>query len=287
MDTTSMSNQPFITIHEPVTGYRKRFVEGRPSPIVLSGLAWLASLLCCGVMSADTITPEVDQTRATLEKWVETRRIISQEKRDWQLGREMLNERIELFQREIESLRSKIDEAEKSISDADQKRLALIEENEKLKTASAALDEIVVKLEDRTRQLLNRLPDPIRDRVKPLSQRIPDAPQQVKLSLAERFQNVVGILNEVNKFNREISVTSEVRSLPDGTSAEVTTLYIGIGQAFYVSANEKIAGVGTASRDGWVWTPANQAAPQIARAIAILKNEQVAAFVQLPIEIQK
>jgi FtsZ-binding cell division protein ZapB len=238
-----------------------------------------------GGLAADE-TGRIEEARTAIEKWVETERIISQEKRDWQLGREMLNERIELVQREIESLKGKVSEAEESIAEADKKREELVEENERLKNASASLNDILKSLEGHTQKLLKRLPDPIRQRVKPLSQRLPDDANETKLSMAERFQNVVGILNEVDKFNREISVTSEVRTLADGSSVEVTSLYIGIGEAYYVSANGTVAGVGVASEQGWIWKPANEAAPQIADVIAVLKNEKVASFIQLPVEIK-
>jgi FtsZ-binding cell division protein ZapB len=228
----------------------------------------------------------VDGVRAGLEKWVETRKVISQEQRDWKLGQEMLNERVDLVQREIDALKAKIGEAQQSISDADKKRAGLITDNDKLKEAAAGLAESMVALEIRTRTLLKNLPDPIRERVKPLSQRLPENTGDTKLSFSERFQNIVGILNEVNKFNREITMTSEVRTLPDGSSAEVTALYVGVGQAYYTSADGKHAGTGTSSTNGWVWTPDNRIAPQVAESIAILKNEQVAAFVQLPVEIR-
>jgi hypothetical protein len=145
---------------------------------------------------------------------------------------------------------------------------------------------MIAVLEVRTKGLLPRLPGPLRERVRPLSQRIPEHTDETKLSLSERFQNVVGILNEVDKFNREITVTSEVRTLGDGTAAEVTAIYLGIALGYYVTAKADAAGVGTASADGWVWSPANDAAARIAKAIAILKNEKVAEFVQLPLRIQ-
>ncbi len=229
---------------------------------------------------------DVDETRVRLEKWIETRRIISQEKYDFELAREMLSERIELVKREIESLRGKISDTEKNITEADKKRAELFEENEKLKQTSASLRDTVVELEAGTKKLLKRLPDPIRERVKPLSQRFPENPEETKLSLGERFQNIVGLLNEVNKFNCEITVASEVRKLPDGTSTEVTALYVGIGQAYYVNRDGDAAGIGTASPKGWSWTPANESAARISEAIAILKNETAASFVQLPIKIQ-
>lgn len=255
-------------------------------------LALLLASVTCLVASAakppakNTAGEEVATTREALQEWVDTRRTISKTRRDWALSREMLQERIEIVQHEIESLRSKIAEAEESIAEAEKKRTGLVEANEKLRAASAALDDTIIVLEDRTRELLVRLPDPLRERVRPLSRRFPEDPEETELSLGERFQNVVGILNEVNKFNRNISLPSEIRTLPDGTSVEVTTLYVGAGQAYYVSATGTVAGVGRATAQGWTWIPANDAAPQIAQAIAILKNEQVASFVRLPIAIK-
>jgi FtsZ-binding cell division protein ZapB len=228
----------------------------------------------------------IDIVRTTLEKWIETRRLISKEKQDWALGREMLNEQIELVQREITSLSERITQANESISDADKKGAELEAENKKLKGASETLKSIVARLEVRTIALNKRLPDPIRERIKPLSQSLPEDPNGTKLSLSQRFQNIIGILNEVNKFNREISVTSEVRTLPDGSAAEVTALYIGLGQAYYIGANGTVAGVGCPSENGWNWEAANDASDGIADAVAILKNEKVAEFIPLPVKVQ-
>lgn len=236
--------------------------------------------------AAESNRPSIDDTRAVLEEWVETRRLISKERQDFELGKEMLNERIELIQNEIKELEEKIKTAEASITEADKKRGELIEENDRLKASSSSLVGIAKALESRTKSLLKKVPDPIRERVRPLSQRFPKDPKDTKLSLAERYQNIVGVLNEVNKFNREITVTSEVRELSGGATAEVTALYIGIGQGYYVNGNGDVAGIGRSSKDGWVWTPANESAAEIAQSIAILKNEAVASFVQLPVEIK-
>lgn len=228
----------------------------------------------------------IESTRTALEKWVETRRAISQEKQDWALSKEMLNERIELVQREISSLQEKIDQAKQGITDADTKRAELLAGNDKLKEASETLKGIVVKLEARTIALNKRLPDPISERIKPLSQLLLADPNQTKLSIAQRFQNVIGILNEVNKFNREITPTSEVHTLADGSAAEVTAVYIGLGQAYYVGANGTIAGVGSPSENGWGWESVNDAADEITDVVAIMKNEKVASFILLPVKVQ-
>lgn len=229
---------------------------------------------------------DIDTARATLEKWVELRRIVSQEKRDRALGREVLVDRTRMVEAEIAKLRESITAAQASIAESDKKRAELLAERDRLVQASAGLVTTVGALEQRLRELLVRLPDPIRERVKPLSQLLPaDEAAAQKVSLDQRFRNVLGIQNEVDKFAREITVVSEVRSLADGTAAEVTTVYLGISHGFYVNGAGTIAGIGHGSERGFEWKAAPDAAPAIAATIAILNNERVAEFVSLPIRI--
>jgi hypothetical protein len=250
-------------------------------------LALLAALLSGASRAAQGPQDErVAAVRAALEKRVETERLISAERRDWALGQEMLASRTALVEAEIAELRTKLEGARQSIAEADVKRGELTAEHERQRAEAALLTQHLLALEARTRELLPRLPDPIRTRVAPLSQRIPAAGADSRLGLGERFQNVVGVLNEVNKFEREVTLASEVHTLPDGSAVEVAALYLGLGQGWFASGDERVAALGTASASAWVWSPADAAAPAIARAIAILQNEEVAAFVALPLEIR-
>lgn len=228
---------------------------------------------------------KVGVARTALEKWVETRKLISKERRDWELGKEMLEDRIELVRDEIASLREKIESAQSSIAEADEKREELIAENEGLKRAAETIHASVAGLEARTKGLLTRLPEPVTDKVKALIQRLPEDPETTEQAITQRFLNVIGILNETNRFNRQITVASEVRTLDDGALAEVTALYVGIGQAYYSRAKGNVAGMGRATAEGWTWTAANDSAAEIARAIAIFQAEEGADFVRLPAEI--
>lgn len=274
------------THHELKKRTNNSFPRSKKFPTMLCGITLGLSLFATPGFAQETAQPSIDDARNALEQWVETERIISKEKKDLALSKEVLGERIELMKREIESLREKITSAEQSIAEADKKREELINENSRLKESSDVFNSILADLEKRTKEIIVRLPDPISERIKPLTQRLPDPSKEIKLSMAQRFQNVVGILNEINKFNREITITSEVRELSDGSSAEVTSVYLGIGQAFYSGANGTIAGIGTASGDDWVWTENNEAAEQAALAVAIMKNEQIATFVHIPMEFK-
>ena len=241
-----------------------------------------------GAASADDTRAtgeRIESMRDTLDRWVETRRIISEEQRDWALGKELLESRLDILKRDIDGVKAKIADAEKSIGEADRKRADLVAQNDALKATSGELAKLAADFETKTKDLVRRLPDPIKEKVRPLSQRLPEDPAASSLSLSVRFQNVVGILNEVNKFSREITVTSEVRKLSDGTSAEVTAVYLGIAQGYYIGAGGKIAGFVTATSEGWTWTAANDAAPAIGKVVAILKNEAPAEFVKVPLKL--
>jgi hypothetical protein len=121
--------------------------------------------------------------------------------------------------------------------------------------------------------------------VQPLIQRMPEDSAETDQSLSKRYQNITGILNELDKFNTKITVASEVREV-EGGRAQVSTMYFGVGQAYYVGKDEKIAGYGTAGEKQWQWREAPEAGTRIADAIAVYKNEQVASFVLLPAEIE-
>lgn len=256
----------------------------------------VAPAACLAVLAAAPILPQdatpggrtaegIERTREAMRLWVETRRAISAEEKDWRLAKDLLESRIEATRREIATRRTEIAEAEASITDTDRKRLELAAQNDTLKENSAVLEEIIAGLEARTRALLVRLPDPIRDRLKPISVQIPEDPTTTELDLSRRYLNVIGVLNEVDKFNREISEFPEIRERPDGTTAEVTTIYLGLGQAYYLSRDAETAGVGRPGPDGWIWTEMTGSRKAIENLVAIVRNETPAAYVGLPIVI--
>jgi hypothetical protein len=75
-------------------------------------LAAAACALCAAAASPrqDGAAAQIHDARGAIERWVEVCRVLSKEKRDWEVGRQMLEERVALVQREIESLRERIAE---------------------------------------------------------------------------------------------------------------------------------------------------------------------------------
>lgn len=255
-------------------------MNDRPTSLIVPLLVALAA----GLVQAQEAVDAVANTRTTLEQWVETRSILSKEARDWTIAKEALAARMDVVKREIVAAQRRIADAEASIDDAEGKRRELLATSDRLKAASMVLEQQLETLEQRVQRLLPRLPDPLRERVRPLSQQLAQPRDDARLSL--RYANLIGILNEVHKWNRELTVTSEVRAMPDGSSVEVTVLYVGLGQAYYAGAGGRVAGVGVATADAWLWRQQNELAPTIQQAIAVFRNERPAAFVQLPAQVQ-
>jgi hypothetical protein len=225
------------------------------------------------------------ETRLTMDKWIETQQIISKERKDWQQGKEILAGRIELIQHEVSTLEAKIEQAKSAVTEAEKKRAELMIETDALKATGAHLAEVVTGMEGELRKLLANMPEPIQTKLLPLSQRIPDDPATTKVAVAERFQNVLGALSLINNANNEISVVYEVHTLADGKPSEVQAIYVGLAQAYYVSASGE-AGIGRPSESGWKWEPSKAIAADVLKALEILQNKHSPAFVPLPVTIQ-
>ena len=249
-------------------------------------LVGIALALALGISaSARAQTADTDESgRVVVEKWIETRRLIAQEKQDWRLGKEMLADRAHMLEKEIAAIREKIAAGANETAEVDRKLAESRAQNNELDAAAARMRTAVAALETRLPALLARTPDPVRERVKPLVQRLPQNPADTKVGLPERFQNILGILNEIGKANGEVTVATEIRTLADGRPAEVKTVYIGLGQAYYVSAKGE-AGIGRPGAAGWEWQPANELAARVTETMQVLQNKATPHFVSLPVKI--
>jgi hypothetical protein len=228
----------------------------------------------------------LEQQRSALEKWIELKLLLSREREDWRAGKRTLEDRVDLLRTEVDAWREKTMQATNELVGTEAKLAELNARKAELKAGTADLVPFISGLEARLRTQLQRCPAPFQDRVRPLSQRMPAQPETTTLSLSERFQNAIGILNEMAKFGRELTEVSEVRDLPDGSRAEVTVLYVGLGQAYYCNEKGGLAGIGRPSDNGWIWEARNDLVGDVSAALAIYRNEKAAAYVALPAEVQ-
>ncbi len=238
-----------------------------------------------GDVSPASGSSTLEEARFAMSKWIETQQIISKERNEWQQGKEILLGRLELVKREIATLEEAKTKAQSKVDAAAEKRVALTAEKEELESVGGRLKEAATGLEGEIRRLYRTLPEPLQEKLGQLHERIPEDPATTRVSIAERFQNVLGILNEVNKTNNEITVHYEVHTLADGKPSEVKAVYVGLAQAYFVSARSE-AGIGRPSEDGWTWEPSNTIADEVLQTLEILQGKHSPVFVPLPLRIR-
>jgi FtsZ-binding cell division protein ZapB len=231
--------------------------------------------------------PIIEATRETLTKWVETKQLISKEKSEWASGKDILEDRVRLAQAETTTVRDKLKEISVAVAEAQKKRDELAAQNDKLKATAEKSKAMVIAAEKKLRPLLPQLPEPLREKLKPIIARFPEDSEKSTASMAERLQNVLGILDQASAFNATVASVKELRTFPDGTRAEVTTVYLGLSQAYYTNREGTLAGIGHPGPDGWVWKPDNANGKKILLAVHILEGkEKGATFIDLPVKIQ-
>jgi len=267
----------------------------RRPPSALLALTAAVALSAATPMTAQHVTGGVggvrsepgslDETRLKMGKWIETQQIVSKERKDWQQGKEILLGRLELVKLEIAALEEKIAQARTSLEESANERERLRAEDQVLQDATAWLGGHVDTLEGDVQRLSKSAPQPILEKLVPLIQRLPSETAKQRVSAAERFQNVLGILNELNKANNELTVSYEIRTLANNRQAEVRALYVGLAQAYYVSANGE-AGIGRPTADGWSWEASESLSDSVLLAFDVLQGKHTPTFVPLPARLQ-
>ncbi|RKX36112.1 MAG: hypothetical protein DRP71_01165 [Verrucomicrobia bacterium] len=231
--------------------------------------------------------PNLHETRTALEEWVELRKLISEEETNWRIDKELMADTVDVLGLEMGLLEDRILEAEENTTEADKMREKLAGENDVLKAASRAVEDIMPEMEAQIRELITHFPDALTKRIEQLVKRMPSAEKArvTRVALGERVQNIVGILQEVEKFNKQITIVTELKTLESGEVAQVKTVYIGLGQAYFVDENAQYAGIVKPTADGWKEEIRNDLATTIRNVVKIYENEKLAEFVPLPVEI--
>ncbi len=261
----------------------KRFASARPAPIA----ALAATALVAGGAVAQTNGAEIEGFRTQIEKWVETRQIISEEKSDWEVERETLRATRDLLEQEKTALEAEIQELSESSTAADDERNDLLLRRGESQRAGQVLEQEIRGMEEQVLALAPQLPKPLQKKLEPLLVQIPDDPQSTRLGLGQRLMNVLGVLAQAEKFNGTATFVGETRAVGGEQKVQVRTLYWGLGQAFYVDAQGEASGVGRPGPDGWVFSDDSDLADDTALLLDIYEgNVDTIEFVELPVEIR-
>jgi len=230
--------------------------------------------------------PSLAETRLTLEKWIETRKLISRSRSDWQSDKEMIEQTTQLFERELKSVEEQLAAVGTNSVQVDKERAEAEALKKSSREALESAKEFATGLEARIKKLAPQLPMPLQDILKKDLARTPADPANTRMLASERVQLLVGILNEIDKFNNALNVFGERRKNGKGEEVAVETVYIGLGAAYFVNDSGDFAGMGAPGANGWEWTMKPEVAPAVKAVLKIYRNERTAQFVTLPVAIR-
>ncbi len=219
--------------------------------------------------------------RETLTSWVETRQLISEETNRWREEKDYLRLSAEMLERELLRLEKDIARLEAETAGARLEQERLREENQNLETTGNRVSERIGAIETALSGIAGSFPQPLRDRTGELLARLP-ADDPAGASLGRRTQTVVGLLGEADRFQESVHAPRQIIPGDDGSDVEVRVLYLGLGQAYFLSPDGERAGIGRPGEDGWDWTSRPGIAREIRRAFAVYDNEAAPEFSRLP-----
>jgi hypothetical protein len=239
-----------------------------------------------GVSSAPLLAAApLDETVSTLEQWVETERLISRAQAEWETNRASMENLLEVYGQEIETLEALIQAAEEDTSAAEARRSELTEQDRAIKEIEAQVIDGLIEAEKALKGLKVLLPPPLQQELGPLFNTLPDNPEESRLALGQRIQPIVAILTQVQKFNQVVTVVEGFREFEEGRTVQTEKIHFGLGAAFYIDQADEHAGVAVLGPDGWEWRDDNSLIPAVRSFIDIYRGTQQARYVDLPIAV--
>jgi len=247
--------------------------------VILTRLAAIGvCMLAAPMISGQDTQQRIKDTKQAVSDYVYLRQQIAETKNEWRVYEEVTTRRIEFFQEEIERLQREIAQTENTRSSAQQVIEERRQEIDRLQAANDFVNQSMPALESAVAALGQYFPPPLRNRVAPLMDQL-GTPRQA----AQRMAIVIGVLNEVDRFNADwTDASSQV-----GTSL-VNVLYMGMAGGFYANSEGTIGGYLVPSEGQWEQVEDNSIAPQVAAAIRFFRGQvRPAELVPLPVQVQE
>ena len=252
----------------------------------------VAALLLAAWLPLASAAPEtLRRARDLVGEWVDVETTISRETLEWERKATLMRDRIDVVRSRIERLEKQLKQAEADASEADAKRRELREEEASLLERGDRVRAFLADLEARLRDLKPRLPRPLREELTGLYQRMPDAGKTPEEdgggNLGERMRTSLALLTGILEFDNRVTVAETVRRGPGAERESVfRTLWLGLGQAYYVTPDD--AGFGTPGAGGWEWHSRPDFGKRIREAMRLAEGSAVEPkFLSLPVRLGK
>lgn len=220
---------------------------------------------------------QVIELREAISKLVDVQTLESKERNDWTAKKVAFAKLLQLHQRELKLLDEELSKAGKTAPAHGNQTEDLKKDIEALKQARRLTSEAVARNLPRLIKLTASFPKPLLEEVEAelaiLTPHTPEAEPR------DALQSILAIIAKAEQFNRRFTRSTEVFE-----GNEVQILYLGLSQAYYMSAGGK-AGVGRPAAEGWAWENKPEIRSELQAAFEIMDKKRPPATVNLPLKL--
>ncbi|MBT3376798.1 MAG: DUF3450 family protein [Lentisphaerae bacterium] len=243
--------------------------------------------ICISFIWARGEGSDVEEIQTMVRQWIALKQELARSQTEWQEHQALLTDEMRLLEKRRDVLKKRLARQDELAKGSGKGFAGLQGRRRALSKTVASLSGVVEAAEKDLRAWSERLPPllvgPLQDSFRKLP--LPDGASAAPAALAERLQLVFGIYAQLQQLTRSVHVGRMVLAAPDGRQIEMDVMFIGLGAAYAVSADDSQAAVGRSGREGWSWEWQNGVAPAVRQLFACYRKESPAAFVSVPIRL--
>ncbi len=243
------------------------------------GLVLTLGLLPVAQFAADDAVNKVEKVAT---EWVKTRAETVRLETEWSGQQSLMQSMVDALGQRARIIEEKMEHAKASTAQ-DREELGTLEK--KNQAASASLDASEHRLKELATSLLALrpfLPPRLSTALELPYQSISDP----TLSIGDRMQHTMTVLNRCMLFNRGVTASEEVLTLPgESVPKSLEVIYWGLAQGYALDRAAGKAWLGSPGPQGWQWEAHPEAAHDVARLIAIATDKADPAFIVIPAQL--
>jgi len=249
----------------------------------------LALVAALPLAAQETSVTPADELRGSIREWVETMRKIQQEETDWTRDKEVLQSYKEGLEKEIEDLKEQIDGAKTRRDGSDKESLDKLAERDRYVAAQDVLIPLLRTMEEGLAAKLALFPAPLREQpkvavaIETLEKGLRLPPERQTEDLSVRVYNATELLAEIEKFQQQVHLHTELRKESQGREFKMQIVYFGLAMAYGVNEDGTFAVTGRPGADGWIFQERLDLAPKIRELVSAASDEKNAKFNYLPL----
>lgn len=222
-------------------------------------------------------------SRELIRQWVQTERLLSEEKNTWKVEKQRMQDLLDLYQKELKLLNDEIEKAGASAGLVDDRKGKLESELKEFRDAQRLLADTLARLLPRMRSLISQLPTPLQDELRTDIDFLQSPEALAKPR--DVLKSMLAVLSGAGRFNRSITIAEETRELSSGKKMIVNVLYLGLARAYFATTSGDTAGIGTPGKGRWQWKDKPGLADDVRRAIAVYQKDKQPQLIQLPVGV--